>query len=256
MAEANEADEWDFYPCRVNDAPASILINFRYQDEERPEGKDTLYFAGLEILDPDDHGMGTAAEATALSALEDGIVASAEAAGLSYVGRVRNDGDWQLVFYGAAGADEALRDAVLRQLETEQSNRGYRLGSKADAEWKYYDEFLMPDAERFRWILNRRVVDQLRAAGDDLHTPRTVDHCVVFENGDGRRAFITAASALGFAVDPAAPGEDATRVELHREDSVDIARIHAVVSELEALAEQHGGEYDGWGTTVAPALPN
>jgi regulator of RNase E activity RraB len=36
-------------------------------------------------------------------------------------------------------------------------------------------------------------------------------------------------------------------------DSVELEEIHAVVTMLTALAERHGGDYDGWETLVEAA---
>src|SRR5262245_37359374 len=125
-----EAGEWEFYPCRVDDAPATILLNLAYRGGGR-EGRDTLYYVGFQILEPGAHGMGDAADAERLWALEDGVTKAAAAAGLTYVGRLRNRGDWQLTFYGKAGNEAALEELVTRALSGNE--RGYRLGSKADA---------------------------------------------------------------------------------------------------------------------------
>ena len=87
--------EWDFYYCRVNDAPASIFLNLAYRDE-RPAGFDTLHYVGLQMLEPGDHGMGVEPDVELLWELEDKITAAAAAKGFAYVGRLRNDGDWQI----------------------------------------------------------------------------------------------------------------------------------------------------------------
>ena len=75
-------DDWDFYPCLVDDRPASIFLNLRYDDERPPEDTTTLYRIRLPMAEPEDHGMGSAAEALAMNALEDEMVQRAEAGGL------------------------------------------------------------------------------------------------------------------------------------------------------------------------------
>ena len=39
-------------------------------------------------------------------------------------------------------------------------------------------------------------------------------------------------------------------VQLQREATVELDRIHDVVMQLVELAEAHGGDYDGWGTHI------
>jgi regulator of RNase E activity RraB len=246
-----ETGEWDFYYCRVDDAPASIFLNFAYQ-QERP-ALDTLYYAGLQMLDPAEHGMGGPKDAEALWALEDEITAGAAAAGFTYVGRLRNQGDWQLTFYAAAGKEAALEEIVVVALA--DADRGYRIGSQEDAEWGYYDEFLMPNAERFQWIMNRRVVQQLEGSGDQVETPREVDHFIHFADADARDAFARAAEALGFRAEPQDPDQTNNLpfgISLHRDDAVTLNHIHEVVMTLSDLADENGGDYDGWGAPVVP----
>ncbi len=239
---AGQDGEWEFYPCRVNDAPASIMLDLTFRDAKR-SGLDTLYYVGLQILEPGDHGMGTGADVTRLHSAEDAICDAAKAAGFRYVGRLRNAGDWQLTFYGRAGLEQALEALVIPL----RGERGYRTGSKPDAACGYYHEFLMPDAERWQWILDRRVVEQLAAAGDHHASPRLVDHFLYFEDAARRDAFAAAATAKGFQVEPTQEGIGA---HLVRRDSVDLGHVHDVVMVLRALAQEHGGDYDGWGAPV------
>ncbi|MEZ4223097.1 MAG: DUF695 domain-containing protein [Polyangiaceae bacterium] len=254
---SDEQGDWDFYYCRVDDAPASIFLDFQYL-QERP-ALDTLYYAGLQMLDPDDHGMGSTDDAKLLWALEDAITASAQEAGFTYVGRLRNHGDWQLTFYGAAGKEETLEAVVVEALKDVE--RGYRIGSKEDPEWGYYHEFLVPDEERWRWIMDRRVVQQLEAQGDPLSVPREVDHFLFFPDADRRDAFAKEAAALGFrcnVLDPDETLERAFGLSLHRDDGVELNYIHDLVMSLVEMAAPHDGDYDGWGCVLIrdPKLQN
>lgn len=245
-------DEWDFYPCRVDDAPASVFLNLAYRDE-KPEGADTLYYAGLQILEPGDHGLGIEPDAEELRDLEDAITERAGVHGFRFVGRLRNHGDWQLTFYGPDGREPKLEELVVAALEG--SDRGYRVGSKSDPGWSYYDEFLLPDAERWQWIMDRRVVQQLAEHGDHLQTARPVDHFVQFSSAKQRGEFVTAARERGFVAEEVESEDGVYSVELVRMDPVTLDHIHGVVMELIELAEVHGGDYDGWGAPIAKVGP-
>lgn len=245
-------DEWDFYYCRVDDAPASIFLNFAYR-HARPANLDTLYFAGLQMLEPGEHGMGDGGDAEKLWQLEDRIIDAAAAHGLCYVGRLRNQGDWQLTFYGNAGKEEAFEALVVDALSDVPDDRGYRVGSKPDAEWGYYEDFLLPDRERWQWIMDRRVVQQLAKAGDAHDIPRPVDHFIHFEHALQRDAFIEAARKKGFQAEEGPTEEGADRpygAALVRNDATALNHIHDVVMDLIELAESHDGEYDGWGAPI------
>jgi regulator of RNase E activity RraB len=251
---AADAEEWDFYPCRVDDAPASIFMNFQYRDAQ-PEGADTVYYAGFQILAPGEHGMGESPDAELLWKIEDEVTKAAAEKGLTYVGRLRNQGDWQLTFYGPGGKERVLEDITA---EAAAGSRGYRVGSKPDEAWSYYHEFLMPNAERWQWIMDRRVVERLEAEGDQAATPRPVDHFIDFPDRASRDAFAAAAKARGFAAEASDPNDDEDpqfSVQLVREDPVELSHIHELVMELTELAEEHGGDYDGWGAPVATEQP-
>lgn len=249
MTPDDVGDAWDFYICLVDDAPASIFMNFWFEDNRPPAPVDTLYYVGFQILDEGPHGMGAGKEAETLNALEDRVTAAAVGLGLFYVGRIRNNGDWQLCFYGEPDQEAALEDVVLDELN--DADRGYRTGSQADPEWRYYHEFLLPDAERRRWIMNRRVVEQLSASGDALDKARRVDHWAYFSKAADRDAFLAAVGKLGFAPDEGHvdDGGDIS-ARIHRVDSVELEHIHDTIMKLEELASTHHGDYDGWETSV------
>ena len=244
---STDTARWDFYPCVIEEAPASILLDLRFEHEERPAGATTLYRMRVQMLEPEDHGMGSATETASINALEEPLVERATAGELIYIGRIRAAGLWELVFYGPPERTAALQ--AMRELITDR--RTY-LDVRPDAEWGFYTEFLLPDAERRQWMEDRRITDVLRDEGDALATPRRVDHWLYFATAEGRDRFIGAAKELGFAIDGTEEREEEPRfvAQLYRDDSVELDHIHDVVMQLWELAVSHGGDYDGWETPV------
>lgn len=242
-------DEWDFYPCRVDDAPASIFLNLRYE-RSTPSSIATLYWVRVYMLQPGEHRMGTAAEAEALHPAEDQLVERLVDLGFIYVGRLRNHGCWQLTFYGPRDKNAELGTAAA---EMKLGGRDFDVGSKPDDGWSYYRDFLFPSSERRQWMRDRRLVQVLEEHGDTLVAPRRVDHWAYFSTADARKRFIVEATRDGFA--QAATNEDSasTRpfgVQIFRTDSVALEHIHDVVMKLCDTTKQHDGEYDGWETSV------
>lgn len=251
MKPADVESRWEFYPCIVDDAPASISLNLWFESNRPPSGVDTLYAVGFQILEPGDHGMGVGEDVAQLHALGDAVVHHAIRMGLYYVGRVRNNGDWQLTFYGTAGMEAPLEQAIID--EPARSGRGYRTVSRQDPSWRYYEQFLLPNAERRQWISNRRVVEALKSQGDTLERTRRVDHWIYFETAEGRNAFVAAVRLCGFAtVDQVDDGADIT-AQVFRSEVVELDAIHSTVMRLDTLAKAHGGDYDGWETSVEQA---
>jgi hypothetical protein len=257
MSSDGEAeDEWDFYPCRVDDAPASIFLNLRFENVSPERRPDTLYWLRIEMLDKDEHGMGSASEAEVLYPVEDQLTEGARARGFVYVGRLRTDGLWKLTFYGPNDRLDVLR--ALAKDVGGLDGREVETGSKADPGWDYYREFLLPDAERRQWMQDRRLVDLLQENGDPLQVPRRVDHWLYFPNADARKSFVNDAAREGFAIEQLIDeptNEYSCGARVHRVDSVELEDIHKVVMTLYRSAEEHDGCYDGWETRVEQA-PN
>jgi hypothetical protein len=245
-------DEWDFYPCRVDDAAASIFLNLWYARNPTPAGIDTLYWVRIRMVTPGEHGMGVGEEAEVTYPLIDELTDGAAAAQLHYVGRLRNLGAWQLVFYGPAEKTDQL--ASLCGALERAGDRTTQHGDKPDPNWGYYRDFLMPPAERRQWMHDRRLVDTLTDHGDTLTMPRRVDHWAYFSSAEGRDAYVAAATAQGFSVQDVIDDADyrgmAHGAQVHRVDSVRLDDIHAAVMVLHKLAATNGGDYDGWETSV------
>ena len=244
-------ERWDFYPCRVDDAPASILVAFHLETTARPAGADTLHVVGLEMADPGEHGMGTQEEAEALWPAEDELVADLAGIGFVHVGRLRNRGTWQISFYGpASGTDRFLRTA---EEHGKRTGRGSWTHVKADPDWSYYETFLLPDIERRYWIKDRALVETLEENGDRLVRARTVDHDLSFPSSEAFELFFEAAELRGFRRGPsvkAATTEDDFRATVQRDDAVELDHIHRVVMDLVELAAPYDGTHTGWGCTV------
>src|SRR4051812_43710928 len=109
MSDGSDSDDdWDFYPCLVDERPASIFLNLRYERARPQSSINTLYWLRIHMSDVAEHGMGSSREADALYPLEDALTDSAADLGLVFVGRLRNSGEWQVTFFGPAGQSDAF----------------------------------------------------------------------------------------------------------------------------------------------------
>ena len=243
-------DPWDFYFCELDNARASIWINLRYRDPgATPQpNAGTLYWLRIAMLDVGGHGMGTEAEAATLWPIEEEVARAARDSGVEYVARVRTSGRWEMTFYGRARQEGKL-EACVAALQL--GGRGVEIGSRRDAKWERYRE-LLPDAERWQWMQNRRLAEVLEENGDDPEIPRRVDHWAYFPSKKQRSAFVKAVAAHGFKNDRTnAPEPDDTfGARVFRTDRTELESIHAAVMLLWVVAKEHGGQYDGWETSV------
>lgn len=245
---ADAPGEWDYYVSRVEDAPASILLNLAYSPTAPLPAYPTLLVLTLSMEAGGPNGLGDTSEMKRVAPLEDAWLHGDSQSRLHYVGRLRNRGRWQWFIYAPSPASASeLRE----RLPTEFRDL-VDLESRSDPNWQTFREFLLPDPERRRWMLDREVVDALKARGDAHDVPRPVDHFVYFSDAGLRAQFTASAKALGFETTELPAGEDpgSLGVQAVRTDVVTLDRIHAVVMELTELAERHGGSYDGWGCEV------
>lgn len=245
------AQDWVLYPVTMEGAPASVIVNLALAERAPMKEYAQLLWVSIRMEHPGERGMGVAEEADAFGPIEDALVSRMESGlGALYPGRIRTKGEWRLYYYArtSAGFKEAV-DGVMKGYPT----RKYTIGEKSDAGWELYRTVLFPDEERLAWTKDFRVVVQLQESGDPLTEARRVDHWIYFPDAAARDRFAPAAKAAGFAVDANGPVQEAQEqpgIRIYRTDFVDIDRIHAVVMELRALAQKHGGDYDGWETAV------
>ncbi|MBA3541705.1 MAG: DUF695 domain-containing protein [Deltaproteobacteria bacterium] len=238
-------DDYEFYPCLVDGAPASFYVNLRFERAAPPPNDTTRYTIEIALLERGEHGIGTADEASAVNLVEEAILRGAEDLGITYVGRLRTRGYWEIVLYGPAGHLGALRALASEHA----ADRRVVARSEHDPGWSYYRELLLPDAERRQWMDDRRMVEIIGDQGDRLVTPRRVDHRLAFPTPTTRDAFVAAATAAGFTAGSTADVADGDLphcVHVHRVDPIELEHIHDVVMTLVDAATPHGGHYERW----------
>jgi hypothetical protein len=249
------AEQWDFYFMSIDDRPASVSLDLG-RAEAGPEREwPWLVCLRIPMRSPRPDGLSSSQEASTLNTLEDALSdAVAAVCDGAQVGRLTWNGFRELFLYvrGVERLNDGIGAAVGRV-------PGYDvlIRTENDPEWRHYFDVLFPSPEQMHWIRDRRVVDQLLAAGDELEASRPVDHYAYFGDKSARDRFLGAARARGFRGRALPPDEKSARLGAHlvREDPVVIHHIHQVVSEVRQLAEECGGEYDGWGCPMAGGTP-
>lgn len=97
------------------------------------------------------------------------------------------------------------------------------------------------------WTVQKQ--ERLRL-GDDLAAPRPVEHFAYFSRKARAAAAADELSAAGFVVSTARTGLR-TALCAERHEPLDDADVLRFLSEVIAVVESHGGEYDGWGAATA-----
>jgi len=242
------ADNWDFFLCRVDDKPASILVNLGLADEAPIERLPYMAYVQVRMKAPDPNGLSSQEESATMASIEDSLAGNLSDEGTAmYVGRNTSDGRRDFFFYIAQprGWEDRVRQAM-------QSFQAYDFASGVHNEpnWQTYFQFLYPSEIDRLCIENRRVCQTLEQNGDALTQEREIDHYAQFPDAASRSSFIDKALKLGFAVHSTADPETSDggfRIHLVRADIPGYANIDAVTVPLFGLAKEFGGSYDGWG---------
>lgn len=244
------ASAWEFYMTTVDEAPASVRVDLAFRDSV-PGQWTHHYRVALPMTDPGPHGMGTQAAADAFHPVEAALLSTLVGSPLQLVARRRSAGHWTMMWYGPHDQKPTLEAAA-----ASVGARKATITVRDDPGFTVYDRELAPSAERWQWILDRRVVDGLWAEGDRLTEPRPIDHHVVLPDQAAADAFMGWATVQG--LDPTAtPGDDGVAVSMQVVAVPELERVHATVMEIKAQAESQGGRYQGWGcyAVTTPAGP-
>lgn len=239
---------WEFYECSVDEHRAFLAIDLdiaeRGPDRARPVSVRVL----VPLTSPREDGLPSADERPQLDAIEDTLVEIFGAAGAVHVGRASFGGAMRHYFYAAS--EDGLHD-VAKSCRAAIADREVTIGSYEDPDWEQYFQFLYPNELGWQYIHDRRVLDALRAEGDDLERARKIDHEADFPSTSARERFATRIGTRGFTVDGTneVEGEE---LPFRLQFSHELAplSIFDVTIELRELAESCGGRYDGWGCPV------
>ena len=252
MNNKNLPQNWDFFMCRIEGAPASIRTNLALIEVAPLEGLSQRLQFYIKMQNPRPDGLSSNEEYPMLCDIEDALGDKAEAMGAVLAGVVKSEGFLELWFYtqNAEALAKTCEDA-LQTFEGYQS--GYNIAE--DPEWEDYFDFLYPDEFSYQTMQNRKVLMQLEKNGDKMEVPREIDHFIYFKEAAQQQAFAKEAEAKGFKVrfnndefveDRKAEGKEYPyMVEASREDSP--LDIDDIVWDLLELASPFEGDYDGWG---------
>ena len=252
MNNKNLPQNWDFFMCRIEGAPASIRTNLALIEVAPLEGLSQRLQFYIKMQNPRPDGLSSNEEYPILCDIEDAIGEKAEATGAVSAGVVKSEGFLELWFYTQnAEALAKTCEEALQAFEGYQS--GYNIAE--DPEWEDYFGFLYPDEFSYQTMQNRKVLMQLEKNGDKMEVPREIDHFIYFKEAAQQQAFAKEAEAKGFKVrfnddefveDRKAEGKEYPyMVEATREDSP--LNIDDIVWDLLELASPFEGNYDGWG---------
>jgi uncharacterized protein (TIGR01619 family) len=245
------SENWDFYPCRVEDEPATIMLNLALAKEAPLETLSICTWLRVPLKSPRPDGLSSPEEFDRLCEIGDALEAAVDEAStqLRYVGRCTCGGRRDFYAYAESGV---AAEAVLSSVMAAFPEYEFDIGHREDPEWKLYREFLYPTDRSMQLIYNRRVLEALEESGDPLSESRPIRHFVYFDANTQIEAFRQALVIAGFEIVGGGLSEDSDRqsIVFERSESVDFLHVNQLTMQLLDLANSHGGDYDGWETEI------
>ncbi len=239
-------DNWDFYALRVDGEPASIFVDLGIQAHAPLSTHPQMAYVRLHMNQPRPDGLSSKEEFDALIEIEKAIEAILCDDEVGYVGRSTSGGCRDFYFYAVFATDWQRRvDITLAPFK----DYTYETGSREDATWSTYFNFLLPGELDRQRIENRRVCEALERHGDKLTAEREIDHWCYFQSKEPADAFIAEVLALGFLVRSRPVSDQGTLrfgAQIWRLDVPSYGNIDDVTLPLFQAALRHGGQYDGW----------
>jgi uncharacterized protein (TIGR01619 family) len=246
-----EKGDWDTYVTRPSGGkPVSTVVDLSLAERAPMRDKGYAVLVRTALLSADAEGMPTRQESESLHLLEDLLERTmAESCRAVYAGRFTHKGIRQFVFYAS---DTASYRKTVASAFTASPGHAWNARAVADTGWSNYFDLLYPTPVELERIRNRRLVDLLSDKGDDLTSPRRVDHFFRFRSKSSRESFLRGLSMEGFeiAAMPEADGDGSHpyALQLHRKDSPDYPMVDRVVIPLWQKAQKSNGRYEGWET--------
>lgn len=241
-------DTWRMFPVTMGDDQAFISFNESFAERANDTAARYCLRVEVAIKDPTEAGMPQAGEFDVLAKLDDALDSALATIEGTYVGRVTVAGRRFFFFY-LNGEEAQARDIV----EQTSSLFGYvpRVTWVDDPQKSRYWQDLYPTADDWRVIYDMDVLDALADAGDDADITRTVEHWAYFADERSATAFQSWLASNDFTLEEMQRDDDGRiGVRFSHQGRMHLADISNRTIQCRRQADELGGEYDGWETSV------
>jgi uncharacterized protein (TIGR01619 family) len=243
---------WDTYVAEYENGPGSVTLNMDLIDQAPLSKFPFVLVTGVTFNNCGADGFPTEPEFDSLYGVSDTITdllsCSIE---MVYAGTFTHE--CQRLNYIYVTDTIGLRSLLTQKYKTRFKNYIPYINIKEDKKWEAYLEFLYPNETIMEYMKNEKVTLNLLNNGDNLKTPRQVDHFIYFANAKDRENFIKSIRPMGFKIENKETFQEMTlpfKLQISRSDKVDVSSITQVTLELSNMAKENNGKYDGWETFV------
>lgn len=238
---------WMSYGFEMDEQPAFCTFNMEYVESlDEPKPQNVALLVRVPLMTEGTAGVGEQEEVDQIRDTFEAVLEKSEFSKVIHFASVRCAGQLDEWVYCEPAAIERVEKACRAAF----AGREVDVHAQEDSQWEMYQS-LIPDDEQMAAHQDVVVISHLAQAGDQLDRERMVVH-VALVPPEAVEEAVAAYKQAGFAPKPLDSEEDAELV------TVEVNATHNLMPEnvvearqtITAIAEQHGGGYDGWESPV------
>jgi uncharacterized protein (TIGR01619 family) len=238
-------DQWQIYQRMIDDMPATAMVETSWTEEGPDPDKPVCVIVRIPFESEEDLGLpDTDDEFEALDAMTEALVKALSKHKAYFAGKLMHNFAHSLYFYtpGNDGIEQAVATAI-----SKFKGREADVTCIDDPEWERIGEDVWPTEVEVRWNEDMAVLSALEEGGDDMTTPREIEHMAIFASRETCEQFAEWSRQNGFTVgEPTQDEEDAFSIEFTKVSAPTIEAIFDQTGAITEIAEELGGMYDGW----------
>lgn len=245
----NEED-WDVYMASYDEGAGATTVRMDLINVAPVKDYSFIIIAGVKY-EPDENGF-PLNPMSELHLIEDSLISALSSKEVILAGAFTYQGERLSYFY--AKDTLGIRSLLEKKYLSHFPNIKYpALRIEDDKEWGAYLTFLYPNEDIQNYMGDQAVLNQLAAAGDDMTTPRQIDHWVYFATAEDGKEFVKQVKLEGFQVEKINKLEDRElpfQLQFFKESKIDLDSVYELTTHLRLLAKKYNGDYDGWETFI------
>ncbi len=242
---------WEVYMKMLEGRKAMVSLNAGVADGLPDMALGYVGFVKVALKDPTQDGLISDEEKEVIGFMEDSLEMESLRYRIgSYVGRIVTNGEMNFIYY--LKYEFEWKDTVNAAMKKFKEYT-FEMGSRADVEWEVYQKLLYPNVTEWQLIQNHHSCDQLKEAGDDLQTPRAIEHKAYFESSEKRMHFMDYLHQEGFSIQEEMEPSEAIPLygmSFYRVDRPFYYEIDTLTLSMIEKSQEFGGQYDGWETSL------
>lgn len=239
--------EWMSYGFEIDEQPAFCMFNMEYVETlDQPKPQSVALLVRVPFMTEGTAGVGEQEEVDQIRNTFEAVLSKGDFAKVKHFASVRCVGqldEWAYCEPKLIATLEAACKAAF-------AGRNIEVIANDDPDWEMYQS-LIPDDDQMAAHQDIVLISQIAQAGDQLEQERQVTH-VVLVPPEAVDETVAAYKAGGFAPTPLESEENSELVTIEVNATHNLMPENVVEARqtITAIAEQHGGGYDGWESPV------